>query len=1282
MGSKHDEDELLFEASQSYREAMGRSGAEKPADSASQSEPGAASAPSAEPSPYDVSSFFQRVTFSYVSPLLQIGAKRELAFDDLPALAKRDASERIVKGLLHHWRQLQAETGHPTLLRAAARFYRKEIWWGVWYTLCESAFALIQPVLVFWFVQWLEGNTDYGNDYGWGIVIALATASFMQAITHHLLYFETMRLGWNMRIGMTGLVHHHLLQLKLSDIPKFGLGAVTNLISTDVLRFDQAATSMHFGWSAPIEVVVVCVLVITEVGWGAGFAGIGVVLLAMAVLTFFSKRFATRRRKTAAFTDERVKSTQEVLNGIGTVKAYTWEQAFGERINGLRKLEARSILKAQRMKAINSTIPLPFALGYANRFMESVPECFVALRRIEQFLAVGDNTAPVDMTASASPPQSAVPADEATETTDLSAAGTAFDFRDAKLGHGPSDNPTFVLEIGNLQVRASELVGIAGRVGEGKTTFLEGILGEVHCIAGSIHHCGHQLAYAGQSPWIFAGSLRDNILFDTPFEAARYASVLEACALVADIAALPNGEDTEIGEKGVNLSGGQKARVALARACYSQAPVVLLDDPLSAVDAHVAEHLFAQAIATFLQGRTVLLVTHHPHFVARCDRALLIEDHTVREVPVADFANVASTLTVTSGLLANIKASPPADPGTPSDDTSISSDEGEAGQSAAIATAKSTTNTAAGADKSKSPHQLVLAEDRKSGDVGSGTYWAYMKAGGLLLVLPSLMGFLFMQGGLMVSDWWLQRWAQQSAEDQDRDSNLHIYLGLSLGTTALALCNGMLFFSAINRANSSLHEQALARVIGCPMHFFTANPLGRIINRFASDLGQVDELLPIIVYDTLMLAAQAFGSIVVVCIALPWLIIGVPFVVWYLAHVRAYVTKSLRALKRLEGVTKSPVYAMFSANLAGLNYIRSFRAHEGCEERYLARLDETAACWFWWLLGNRYIGFRLDMLSTCVVTATAIVGILLRDTVDPGLLGLALVYAVALSGLFQFMVRLSAQVETYMTSVERILHYARHLTTESDEEAVAAQGRALPDVGPAWPDAGMLELHDLSVRYRDDLPDVLHSLSLTMEPGSKIGVMGRTGSGKSSLIQALLRLNVISKGSIIIDGLDTQNVPLSRLRQGFAFIPQTPDLFAGSVRFNLDPKGAFSEHECADVLKQAHLGNLTLDSQVDHQGQNLSTGQRQLLSLARAMLHRRRIVILDEASANIDYDTDELIQRYLRESDYFKGCTIIVIAHRLKTIEDADTIICLKGGHLERLEQHKSGSSQEPGVSQ
>eukprot|EP00903_Cladosiphon_okamuranus_P016201 g14950.t2 len=1018
----------------------------------------------------------------------------------------------------------------------------------------------------------------------------------------------------------------------------------------------------------------------------------------------------------------------------------------------------------------------------------------------------------------------------------------------------------------DLRIEPGQLVGVVGPVGSSKSSLLMAVLREIAPErlaamdaaaegAGTANASGERavergvsvhgsLAYASQEPWIQSGTLRENILFGRRMDRKRYNAVISDCALERDLSMLPSGDQTGIGDRGINLSGGQKARVGLARMAYAHADTYLMDDPLSAVDPAVGRELFSKVVCGRLKGSTRILVTHQVHYLrdSEVDQIIVMNHGKViakgsyeeleatgslaalerstsptsttaqdqrepadgttpssgdpaglsrvarahsRGASISSTGHKGSTTSSPSSSVTPVSADAIAN-GTVTEDSSFSvacnnlddtndsaSDglfprgrndeekggvleggskggadgkgEGDAGAGEGAEneietetedlvaveaekfvggvavdrvrsrsslyrseegsqsflqprsrTASSTVAKTAGfggqrdgemavGDGKEVPPELVVSEDQETGVLKRSTYWEYIReAAGVwqvVLIFISMAGGQVLVIGVTV---WLARWSRQSEEDQDRRRHV---VGLALLTVAavvVSLFRAVLTFFSLVKASHRLHNRMLTRVIRAPILFFDSNPVGRILNRFTKDMHFMDDLLPMTLYDFIICTFMVIGSTLIIFFVNPWVVVSLIPAVWYFLHLMGFYVKTSRETKRLEAVTRSPVYSQLSETLDGLVTIRAFGTQHRFLRQFTERVDLNTRAYFAWVYTARWLGFRMDMVVTIVLIASCFFSVAVNDysdAVDAGLLGAALVYVNQLGGLFQWSVRQSAEVENQMVSAERVLGYCRVPQEASLESEL---GRKPKD---DWPAKGTIEVRDMSMRYREDLPPVLKGLTLSIKGGSRVGVVGRTGAGKSSLIAALFRLVEYDRdrGAIEIDGLDISTLGLHDLRPRMSVVPQTPFLFSGSMRLNLDPFAKQSDVHMWDALEAVQMKNYVLslpgglDAPVSEGGGNLSVGQRQLLCLARAVLQRSQILVMDEATANIDQHTDSLIQDVVRKS--FQGKTVIMVAHRLNTVIDCDQIVVLsegsvvEAGHPNRLLKAPAGAT-------
>ncbi|CAI6007087.1 unnamed protein product [Closterium sp. NIES-65] len=816
------------------------------------------------------------------------------------------------------------------------------------------------------------------------------------------------------------------------------------------------------------------------------------------------------------------------------------------------------------------------------------------------------------------------------------ATGTKGQGKDGSGGSGSGGELNGELN-GEMNGEANGAVN--GEVGAGKSTLLAGILGDAELMGGELVCRAEKIAYAAQKPFVMAGSLKDNIIFGRPFQAELYNQVLDACALRRDIANWPRGDLTEIGERGVNLSGGQKARVGLARAAYAaDAALLLLDDPLSAVDPAVGRHLFEQCIRGVMSGRPRIVVTHQLQYLPSCDRVLVLDGG--KPVALGPYADLASQVDF-QGLLGGDERE--GDEGEGGVEGLGEEDDLLAAGGAEVGDGRE--NGGVGEGGARLQHQclftvgedgdeedtggdategLVQKEKKEEGMVSLRVYLGYAKRVGvwqsLLLVLLLAVGQTLACAG----DWFLAFWSQK--KDQSGPYR-PIYTALVLTGVVTSFVRSGLFFRWCVRAASRIHSAMLACVLGSPLAFFHANPIGRILNRFSADQGILDDLLPFTLFNYLQTLSLAVGAIVMVALGVPWILIPMALLFLLFLRLRYVFLCTSREAKRLEAVTRSPVYAHYAATIQGLTTIRAFGAQQQSATIFHRLLNANGRAFYCWLAASRWLAFRLDTIVSAVVFLVATLAVALRTTLPPGLVALALSYTLQMSGMLQWAVRQGAEVENMFTGVERALEYT-HLPQEEGLEDVSFQ----------------------------------------LQGGEKCGVVGRTGAGKSTLMLALFRLVQPSGGCILIDGVDTATISLTRLRRNVMAIPQDPVLFGSSLRFNLDP---FNQHpdaalwEALDAVQlRGKAGGLQrgLEASMSEFGENFSVGQRQLVCLARAVLHRSRILLMDEATANVDMATDALIQTTIRRQ--FAASTVITIAHRLHTIIDADKVLVLEQGRV------------------
>lgn len=1090
-------------------------------------------------------------------------------------------------------------------------------------------------------------------------------------------------------------------------------------------------------------------------------------------MLFLAGQFAKLRGKTAAATDQRVRHISEIIDGIGQVKSYAWETPFFDMIGRLRKQEVKNITGSQTLRSINQglmyctpalvslvtfgvfwgtggdlTVPVVFStisllqvlrmtIGRMwSRSIETGSDAIASCLRIEAFL---DRVYGHEVQLSFSAVESkgdyeSVPSANVGETPEIPGNSadmeldTLLSLCASACSYGSSST---ILSNVSLSLRRGRVTMVVGAVGCGKSSLLSALLGEMTLSEDGKRFIqkGSRVAYCAQRAWILAASVRANVAiagqqdrgpsanFKKPvgIDEDLYQRALESTLLEHDLQRWPGHDETEIGERGVSISGGQRARLSLARAVYSDSDVFLLDDPLSAVDVHVGKALMHDCILGHLRarGKAVVLVTHQLQYLSMADEIVVLsktgeqlftgsyseflsrkDEFQFLELSCQDGDDAVAEGEEDRAVEVSAEAPEAVDreQGVPTNEETDDADVERPKDVAQV-------DVVVESEEDAKRRQIIATEEKKIGDISWRVYWDYLVAGGSAQGLFVLSIILASQALLMITDYWVRWWATSTFGPQSSYVYLLVFGILVFLCIIIGFYRALAWFRFSIKAASRLHERCFWAVLHSPLSFFIANPTGRILNRFAKDQNQVDESLPITFFTFLESTVFCLASVVLVCITIPWLVLLLPVLLVIFFYLRRKYMASTREIKRWEAVTRSPIYSDFSATLEGLITLRAYRLQAPVTNLFLHQIDVNSRAWFSFLMSSRWLGFRLDMESAAILAFVSLFAVWLRNQIDVGLIGFALTYTMSLSGLFQWSVRLSAEVESQMTAVERIQSYGelppehgyihggsldRHKESLESHDFLHFLGGSRRTGEPSGskkseievvtvPSAlqgGTVDLRDLTVRYRKDLDPVLKDITLHIDPGHKVGICGRTGSGKSSTLLALLRLNLISSGDILLDGMSLLDMDLQTARGKLALIPQDAVLFSGTVRFNLDPFSQHSDEHLWGALADAHFAEHIrslpngLDATVEEGGKNFSVGQRQLLSLARAILRRCKVVLMDEVTASIDFRTDRLIQETIRTSAVLREATIITVAHRLRTIADSDVIVVVDAGRV------------------
>ncbi|KAJ4837827.1 Canalicular multispecific organic anion transporter 1 [Turnera subulata] len=1217
---------------------------------------------------------FSRIYFRWMTPLMEQGYKKPITEKDVWKLDTWDQTETLNKKFQRCWVE-ESQRKKPWLLRALNNSLGGRFWLGGVFKIGNDLSQFVGPVILNHLLQSMQRGDPAWIGYVYAFLIFLGVSL---GVLCEAQYFQNvMRVGFRLRSTLVAAIFRKSLRLTHESRKNFPSGKITNMITTDANALQRICQQLHGLWSAPFRITMAMVLLYQQLGV-ASLLGSLMLVLMIPLQTLIITKMRKLTKEGLQRTDKRVSLMNEILAAMDTVKCYAWEKSFQSRIQSIRNDELSWFRRAQLLSAFNSfilnSIPvvvtlvsfgtftllggeltparaftslslfqvLRFPLNMLPNLLSQVVNANVSLQRLEELFLAEER-----FLASNPPLEPGLPA------ISIKDGNFSWDSKVASMALFTvllAEKPT--LSNINLDIPVGSLVAIVGGTGEGKTSLISAMLSELPPVADTSVIIRGTVAYVPQVSWIFNATVRDNILFGSPYDRERYWKAIDGRDL------------TEIGERGVNISGGQKQRVSMARAVYSNSDVYIFDDPLSALDAHVGREVFNSCIKEMLQDKTRVLVTNQLHFLPQVDKIFVVSEGMVKEE--GTFEELSRSGKLFQKLMENAGKMEEMEEMVDQEDHQTHNQVESKIKSNGVEELSQTAEQSKKRKRGKSV--LIKQEERETGIVSWNVLTRYKKAlGGLWVVMVLLTCYVLTQVLRISSSTWLSFWTKQSTlEDYKPGYFIIIYGVLSIGQVTVTLINSYWLIISSLRAAKRLHDSMLDSILRAPMLFFHTNPMGRIINRFAKDLGEIDSSVANFANMFMNQVSQllaTFALIGILSMISLWAIMPL-LILFYAAYL--YYQATSREVKRLDSITRSPVYAQFGEALNGLSSIRAYKAYDRMAIISGKFMDNNIRFTLVNISSNRWLTIRLETLGGIMIWLTATFAVIQNQRTENKVafaasMGLLLSYALNITSLLSGVLRQASQAENSFNAVERVGAY---IDLPSEAPAIIDSNRP----PPAWPSSGSIKFNDVVLRYRPELPPVLHGLTFTISPSEKLGIVGRTGAGKSSMLNALYRIVELEKGEIIVDGCDVAKFGLTDLRSVLSIIPQSPVLFSGTVRLNLDP---FSEHNDADLweaLERAHLKEVIrknpfgLDAEVLEGGENFSVGQRQLLSLARALLRRSKILVLDEATAAVDVRTDALIQKTIREE--FKSCTMLIIAHRLNTIIDCDRILVLDAGQV------------------
>ena len=1202
---------------------------------------------------YDSANLFEDLLMKWVFGLLSFYRKNEASFSNSIEVPKRLHYPERLEVLKQVWEE-EKKKKSPSLFNALWRTLKKDFWLALTPGMISYCSLILSSLMIIYLINYMNGSGEPV-----GHIVAYASILQYNSFSINYSFVKLYLLVAKIKGMLSQILYEKTLKTFYGELSQGDqAGKLSSLISSD-LEFFEGLTIMPFFLSTPFFLVGSGFLLWFNLGV-AGIIGLIVAVLHLPIIVIFGRMTGKYRFASAAIGDSRMKMITNLIEGIRIVKLYGWEHPYLDSLFNKRDLEISQIRRKGLVQCIGRAINFGstglvlfaafstyVALGNEINVAKAYSSIAIlvlcsslinligtagmtvtflmitSLRRFTQSLLL-EERAPVDY--------------EVSSHHSLKVKNCTFSWKrpeatpkvESELSAMKETQKTWTLKDINMSCKAGELIIVIGSVGCGKTALFMGLLKEICTLEGSIAKNG-KIAFAGEEPWIISGTIRENILMGITYEEEWYNKVIKACSLERDLDLFKEYRDqTMIGDRGITLSGGQKARISLARAVYSNREINLLDDPLSAVDPEVCNDLFTLCIKGLLSSKTVILATHQAHFVSQADKILILEEGnqkffgTYEELQDQGF----------STYLGKISQAKKEDMGV---EAKVNEELPEA--------------TKIGIKDIKS----ILEEERAKGTVPIRMYWNYLMLGYkhwtffLLAILVQIVS----QVSYLAVIFWISYWAR--AANQKDPSYI---IGMAVLVIILYFFTfarqSILQFPLIT-SSKNLHNLALKGIAFTKSLFFDTNPTGRLLNRFAKDISQMDETLILNLSESIITTTLVLGNFIVIIIIAPYILIVLAGLIVYFYFLFRYFARVNKDLRRLELTSKSPILTLLNNSIHGLSTIRCM----DLQDKFIKDMEDNIK-----LNMQTYISFQISLRGlqmyleigpNLMGIINIIVLVLTKDSIQPGLAGMSIALSITMMGYVGYLFRSLIETDNYMASPQRLFEYEK---LENEGSLIESSDFKVTH--------GKIEVQELFMKYRENYDYALKNLSFTIAAESKTGIVGRTGAGKSSIMQVLFRLVNPEKGFVYIDGQDFMKAGLHEIRKQMSVIPQSATLFLASLKDNLDPFHDHSDEEITKVLNKVQLGGLLselpngLDSQINSKGLSLSAGQKQLVCLARAILRKNKIVMIDEATANVDSETDEFIQLQLKKR--FKHSTLLIIAHRLRTVIECDWIIVMDQG--------------------
>ncbi|KAE9374191.1 canalicular multispecific organic anion transporter 1 [Stipitochalara longipes BDJ] len=1228
-------------------------------------------------SPEELSGILSQGVYYWLNQLIMQGYGKILSLEDLYPLDEKLSSRNLSDRFCSNWDRSGGPSKHRLLFETAITF-KWELLAPVLPRLVLIAFTMCQPLLLNRFVGYLSALTGSETaNVGYGLIAAYGVVYLGLAISAAFYSHRNYRFVTIIRGSLVTAIYRKTTEISLTALDN---SAAVTLMSTDVERIINGLRMMHEFWANLVQVCIATWLLQRELGV-ACVAPIAISMASMIGAFCLSNTAGKKQVEWMKHIQKRIGITSTMLSSMKGVKMAGLTQSLTEIIQNLRIAEVLSGYKFRMMVVWNlifafAPLHLSPVISFAafaainhsagesldaarmftslsllslltqplSQSFQRIPTFLAAVgcfQRIQAFLETetkSDHRLMINRISSNEVSQELGVEGNAFELQPLRPVGVATDsiiVRNGTFGWNSSDGP--VLKDTSFSIRSFGLTMIIGPVACGKSTLLKALLGETPSSQGFVYVSTTEMAFCDQTPWLINGSIQKNILGFSNFDGPWYNAVLHACALEEDLSNFPMGDQSLVGSKGITLSGGQKQRLAIARAVYSKKSIIILDDVFSGMDVTTEHLVFNRLLGSEgllrINGCTVIIATHAINLLPSADYIIALGSNG-SIVEQGSFKELNRSNGYVRSFLVHESKQQPQD------------------------TKPAVTFSLAPMPTSS----LVNAMDDKKRQLGDlSVYMYYFRTLGktvsfLFIFFAVAHGFFFSFPTV-----WLKWWSD--ANSGKPTQNVLMYLGVySVFEVAAVVFLGLLvwhcFTTMIIKSGLKLHWITLTTVTSAPMALFSTVDTGVLVNRFSQDMELVDNELPSAVMNLGGSLFICVGQAILIATATFYIALVYPFIAAIFYFIQKFYLRTSRQLRFMDLEAKSPLYTQFIESLSGLATIRAFGWQQNERDLNLQLLDTSQKPFYLLFMIQQWLTLVLELVAMCLALVVTGLAVKLRDVVSPGFTGVALVQIIGFNITLQSLVIWWTVMETSIGAVSRV----KAFSTDTKSEALPNE---IVEPPGDWPPRGLIEFKDISASYKSIDNKALQNFSLTIRPGEKFGICGRSGSGKSSLILTMFRMLELNSGSIFIDGIDLSTLPRHYVRKNLNAIPQDPYFVTGSIRLNLDPYSTSTDDLIMSALSKVHLLNTItlnggLDSELDPD--TLSHGQRQLFCLARAILRKSKIVVLDEATSSVDRETDKLMQKIIRQE--FKDCTIIAVAHRLETILDFDRIAVLDRGQL------------------